>query len=187
VSTKPGQVHLDDIVHWDPLYSVRRRIQVQSHGERTDPPLSWLCKSIFHGVSPSVRELNLSVLLSPLQQQSTKRGSRVSPYNHWHNRDLCTSMSVVLFPSAAGHAGRLDEPARCARLVTVSLKCLEFRLNQTIDKHPEHERKQEDIDAPHHPQSERPKVVPAKESSEPLDGVKQWMFHSCHTRVSDET
>jgi hypothetical protein len=82
---------------------------------------------------------------------------------------------------------RLEEPARCARLGTVSLKCLEFQLKQTIHKRPEHERKQQDIDAPHHPQNQRPKIVPAKESSEPLDGVKQWMFYSCHTRVSGET
>ena len=50
---------------------------------------------------------------------------------------------------------------------------LEFQLNQTIYNRPEHERNQQYIDAPHHPQNQRPKIVPAKESSEPLDGVKQ--------------
>jgi hypothetical protein len=58
-----------------------------------------------------------------------------------------------------------------------------IEIAQAIHKRPEHERNQQDIDAPHHPQNQRPKVVLVKERSEPLDEVKQWMLHGCHTRV----
>jgi hypothetical protein len=67
-------------------------------------------------------------------------------------------------------------------------RALEFQLKPTIiHKRPEHERKQQDIDAPNHPQNQRSKVVPANERSEPIDEVKQWMFHGCHTRVLVKT
>jgi hypothetical protein len=54
-------------------------------------------------------------------------------------------------------------------------------------KHPEHERNQQDIDAPNHPQNQRPKVVLVKDRSAPLDEVNQWMLHRCHTHVPVET
>ena len=83
---------------------------------------------------------------------------------------------------------RLENPASMSGVGDPGApSALEFQLNQTIYNRPEHERNQQDIDAPHHPQNQRPKIVPAKESSEPLDGVKQWMFHGCHTRVSGKT
>jgi hypothetical protein len=57
---------------------------------------------------------------------------------------------------------------------------------QAKRKRPEDGRKQQNIDTPHDPQNQRPKVVPAEERSEPLDGVKQWMFHGSLARVSGE-
>jgi hypothetical protein len=65
---------------------------------------------------------------------------------------------------------------------------ISIEIAQTIiHKHPEHERNQQDIDAPNHPQNQRPKIVPAKERSEPLDEVKQWMLHRCQTHVPVKT
>jgi hypothetical protein len=67
--------------------------------------------------------------------------------------------------------------------VTLTRFELSTEIAQTIHNRPEHERKQQDIDAPHHPQNQRPKVVLANERSEPIDEVKQWMLHGSHTRV----
>jgi hypothetical protein len=72
----------------------------------------------------------------------------------------------------------------------VSLERFErsIEIAQAKHKRPEEGRKQQDIDAPNHPQNKRPKVVPAKVRSEPLDGIKQWMLHGYHhARVSGET
>jgi hypothetical protein len=49
---------------------------------------------------------------------------------------------------------------------------LSIQIAQARHKSPEDARKKQDIDAPNHAQYQRPKVVPAKERSEPLDWVK---------------
>jgi hypothetical protein len=49
---------------------------------------------------------------------------------------------------------------------------LSIEIAQAKHKRPEDGREQQDIDAPNHPQNQRPKVVPAEERSEPFDGVK---------------
>lgn len=77
-----------------------------------------------------------------------------------------------------------EEAARFARLGTVTLTRFELstEIAQTIHNRPEQERKQQNIDAPHHPKNQRPKVVLVKVRSESLDEVKQWNLHG-RTRI----